>query len=310
MNMNPRCRIQLVSDLHLDANTWIDPSVPWTHPQADLVVVAGDVGNGTSHFALLRKLFPDVPILMVAGNHEFFGLWWHSALGAIRIEAAKYDIDLIENESRTIGGVQFLGCTLWTDFDFYGRKNRASLMEKAPSMVLDYGHIGHAGLTGKPYLPDTYTEHRLLMSMLALSDPMNQTVPTPKGIRALRPMDTVKRHHDSKAWLSEQLRVPSSVPRVVMTHHLPHEGSVAPIYASAISNPAFVSRCNELFELPGSPDFWFHGHSHLGARHRVGRTEVISNPMGRRLRSGDNENDSFDRGLLIDIPMSVGSAGG
>lgn len=71
-------RIQLASDLHLEL---FEVSFPGERliapaPDADLLVLAGDVANGIRAI----ELFADwpVPVLYVAGNHEYYGLSWES----------------------------------------------------------------------------------------------------------------------------------------------------------------------------------------------------------------------------------------
>lgn len=55
------------------------------------------------------------PILWAAGNHEFYDYDWGRSLGDMRNAAKQQGIHFLENNSITIGGVDFLGTTLWTD---------------------------------------------------------------------------------------------------------------------------------------------------------------------------------------------------
>ncbi len=66
---------------------------------------------------------------------------------------------------------------------------------------------------------------------------------------------------------------------VVVTHHLPSQRSVAPQYVGSPLNPFFVCACDEVIER-GQPALWVHGHTHLHADHRIGRTRVLANPFG------------------------------
>ncbi|CCD94176.1 putative Metallophosphoesterase (fragment) (fragment) [Bradyrhizobium sp. ORS 375] len=63
--------LHIFSDLHADmADIKPIPALPGV----DVVVVAGDVGEGAViGFARLREIVAeDVPIVMVMGNHEFY----------------------------------------------------------------------------------------------------------------------------------------------------------------------------------------------------------------------------------------------
>mgnify|MGYP000567813236 CR=1 FL=1 len=58
-------RLQLLSDLHLETESFL----PTPAPQAELLVLAGDVDSTWAGLELFRG-WP-VPVLFVAGNHEF-----------------------------------------------------------------------------------------------------------------------------------------------------------------------------------------------------------------------------------------------
>ncbi|HNJ83218.1 MAG TPA: phosphoesterase, partial [Piscinibacter sp.] len=58
-------RIQLLSDLHLETEAF----EPEPNPAAELLVLGGDIDSRWD--ALARFAGWPVPVLMVAGNHEF-----------------------------------------------------------------------------------------------------------------------------------------------------------------------------------------------------------------------------------------------
>jgi predicted phosphodiesterase len=58
-------KIQLLSDLHLETETF----EPEPAPGAELLVLAGDIDSSWSAFERFRA-WP-VPVLFIAGNHEF-----------------------------------------------------------------------------------------------------------------------------------------------------------------------------------------------------------------------------------------------
>ena len=63
-------RIQLASDLHLEYLQRLFPGERLISPavDADLMVLAGDIGNGIQAIELFKN-WP-VPLLLLAGNHE------------------------------------------------------------------------------------------------------------------------------------------------------------------------------------------------------------------------------------------------
>ena len=60
-------RIHLLSDLHLELQAW-EPTVR----DADVTILAGDIHKGDRVMAWARAHFSG-PVLVVAGNHEFYG---------------------------------------------------------------------------------------------------------------------------------------------------------------------------------------------------------------------------------------------
>ena len=108
-------------------------------------------------------------------------------------------------------------------------------------------------------------------------------------------------HEADTAWLratfrSEVWRRPGRV-RIVVTHHAPSFRSLPPEgWTYSDLDPAFASDCDSLVEESGA-DLWIHGHVHVPAAYRIGRTQVLCNPAG----DGEAVNPDFDPGLVIEI---------
>jgi predicted phosphodiesterase len=95
----------------------------------------------------------------------------------------------------------------------------------------------------------------------------------------LTPLDTIRLHHEFKkalkAWFGEDL----VGPRVVVTHHAPLEKPRTQ-HSGGILQPAFVC-----FDMAGiidkyQPAAWIYGHTHESDDRAIGRTRLISNPLG------------------------------
>src|SRR5260221_2606410 len=112
-------RLQIFSDLHLDAATAKSIAVADT---VDAVVGAGDTCQGAVQaFQALRRLVPiHVPIVMVMGNHEYYHTTFHKELTLALAAAREFNITLLEEGATVIGGVRFIGATLWTDYALFG----------------------------------------------------------------------------------------------------------------------------------------------------------------------------------------------
>lgn len=196
-------KIQLASDLHLELlPEWL-PHTPIIAPApgADLLVLAGDIHRATKAV----DAFGDwpVPVLYVAGNHEFYGERWEATRVAIREAGAGTSVRFLDNDALELGGIRFLGCTLWTDFALRGRSLQEWMSE-----------VGRG-------LNDYFV------------------IRTERG--CLRPQQTWDDHVRSRAWLEAELAKPFSGRTVVVTHHGPHPMSIHPRFAGDLLNAGFVS---------------------------------------------------------------------
>lgn len=122
--------IFLTSDLHLE---FLTPAKFPKFPDADLLILAGDIlciSDYTKRkreyiqwFSRLADRYPQ--ILMVMGNHEYYGGRWESAADCIS-GLLPSNMKLLRNELFTFEGVNFFGGTLWTNLtnpmdDLYAR---------------------------------------------------------------------------------------------------------------------------------------------------------------------------------------------
>jgi predicted phosphodiesterase len=229
-------KLHVVSDLHLGFR---DFDLPET--DADVLVLAGDVDVGLRGIERAKAWARGRPVLYVAGNHEFYGESVPRHVQKMRDAAAGSDVRFLEEEAVVLGGVRFLGCTLWTGFDLFGTRNVAAA--EAQAGMNDYRQIR--------------------------VDP---------EYRRLRPTDTMAWHARSLRWLVERLEERFDGPTVVITHAAPSLDSVAPIYRRETLTAAFASDLRAL--LDGRAALWIHGHTHFCCDYTVGGTRVIANQRG------------------------------
>ncbi len=109
-------KLQLLSDLHLETETF-DPEPA---PGAELLVLAGDVDSTWAGYE--RFAGWPVPVVVVAGNHEFDGRELSDAWPALREHCARFGLRLLQRESLVFtasGGqrVRILGlaCRAWLE---------------------------------------------------------------------------------------------------------------------------------------------------------------------------------------------------
>ena len=255
-------KLQLLSDLHLE----VDPSFrPQVAPQAQLLVLAGDIGaaantpmanHGRDDFYLSRfspKLgnWP-TPVIYVPGNHEFDGQDFDEARGELRMLVESLGIIWLEQECVMLDGVRILGTTLWTDFD--------ALSDMPDSM------------------PGAMT-HNLRMrekAFRAANFYLSKTGSTRYGM----PFDAQAVREEAllcQRWLRDALAIASDAKTLVITHFAPSLKSHDPRYGVT---PGTVGFCNALDPLVAQADVWLHGHLHCASNYRIGKCQVIANPLG------------------------------
>jgi Icc-related predicted phosphoesterase len=250
-------KLWILSDLHLDVNRRHLFALPDPRPEHDAVVIAGDIcqGIGAGVRFIVDAGLNAKPVVYIGGNHEFYGLDRHAELAAGRAEAAKLDnVHLLECDSVVIGGVELLGCTLWTDYLYAGAAERVRAMAWAAQRLND---------------------HRLVAN----------------GARPWSPQDCLDEHTASRAWLAKRLRRRSRHPKVVVTHHAPSRLSVQECYKQDLLTAAFAS---DLDDLVGKAALWVHGHIHEPCDYVLNGGRVVANPRGYLgIREGRNFNPAL-----------------
>lgn len=264
-------KLLILSDLHIEWG-------PFTAPPCetfDAVVLAGDIAQGPKavRWAARECTFGGKPVVLVPGNHEFYGLERERTLERMREDARGTNVHVLDRDELVLRGpadgqVRILGATLWTDFGLDGA-DIASAMARA--------RVGMNDFAGS--IRQRHSE----------------------GQRRFTPEDSVREHDASRTWLAEHIAqpCPEGGSTIVVTHHGPSRRSIVPEYEGDDLNPCFVS------DLPGSffaqPLLWVHGHIHSSVDYRIGRTRVVANPRGYRQRSGAFENADFGRDLVIEV---------
>jgi Icc-related predicted phosphoesterase len=104
-------KIQILSDIHNEFEIY-EPKTC----DADVVILAGDIHTKNRGIEWAQSSF-SVPVIYVLGNHEAYGKTLPKYINEIRSLTEQTNVTVLEKDVVTIGGVNFLGCTLWTDFE-------------------------------------------------------------------------------------------------------------------------------------------------------------------------------------------------
>lgn len=199
--------IQVASDLHFE---WLqarfyDAPLLEVSPEADVVILAGDISVLAAGLPKMRQL--NVPVVYVAGNHEFYGGAHSSVVQMLRARAGG-NIHFLENDVWEYKGIRFLGATLWSDYALNGDADASKRV--ASALLVDHRRISRDD--GGRFTPE----------------------------------DALALHRQSRQWLVQELAKPFDGKTVVVTHHGPHPSGVALKYCTSPLNPAFHSDMRSL----------------------------------------------------------------
>lgn len=231
-------KIQYVSDIHNEVRS----TFMYEQTDADIVVIAGDLDVGNKGLQWIERNINDKPVIYVLGNHEYYACKHPDLINQLKRESAGTNIHVLENDMVTIDGVNFHGCSLWTDYELnqQGHKDRDACRD----LLQDYSFIVDSS-TGKKFSPER----------------------------------AVELHVESLCWLSQSLQVHKNELNVVVTHHAPDLQSLAAYKHTKVYAPAYVTRLSE-FIKEHSPALWIHGHCHKVSRYQIQSTTVVCNPRG------------------------------
>jgi Icc-related predicted phosphoesterase len=230
-------KIHVLSDLHFEFRHFVLPKT-----DADAVVLAGDIHLGNKGILWAQQHFPDVPVVYILGNHEYYRHAYPKLLHELLHSTQNSNVHVLENQALKIGDVTFLGCTLWTDFALFGD----------PKL---FGQI----------------------AMQTMSD--YKKIRVSPQFSKLRSVDLVGIHKASRHWLEQQFQARVSEKLVVVTHHAPSLLSVPTQFQTDQFSPAYASSLDAVVQ-DSRARLWIHGHLHEHKDYTLGQTRVVCNPCG------------------------------
>lgn len=257
-------KIKVVSDLHLEfgdiniVNNGVDVLILGgdimiaqdlhDHPETDYSQLP-NIGKKKAIVSLFRNFLNRVSndfkhVIYIAGNHEFYHGKWFAALDYLRDECAKYpNIYFLENDTKVIDDVAFIGATLWTDMN--GRDPYT--MYTISNQMNDFKIIRH----------------------------------DKEKYRRVTPNDTVARHSNSLKYFKESIDKHSDKRCVIVSHMAPTFASVHPKYTKdKAMNGGYASKLDDFILDHSQIKLWTHGHMHDPFDYMVGTTRVVCNPRG------------------------------
>jgi len=285
-------KIKIVSDLHLEFSDLLLDN----NQGADVLILSGDImvaqdlhdhpepANTTDQRAiadgtglgkrqqaaqryrdfLKRCSFQFPHVVYIAGNHEFYNGKFHAGLDYLRAECSKFsNVYFLENETKIIDGVVFIGATLWTD------------MNKGDPLT-------------QTVAQDSMNDFRVIRN-------------DKREFSKLRSVDVISRHVQTKQYFQHALNNHKEDVCVVVGHHSPSYQSVHPVYASDLHlNGAYHSDLSEFILDNPQIRLWTHGHTHHAFDYVIGDTRIVCNPRGYETASYSEET-GWDPDKIIEV---------
>jgi hypothetical protein len=269
-------KVSVASDLHLELGE--APALKG----GDILVLAGDIwtaahienrGEARRRFEAFCKneLSKYGLVFLVHGNHEYYGSTLETAPRVIRdfVEEHASHAVILDNASQTVGGVSFIGSTLWASHG-----------------------------AGRPGAELIIGAHYADFREICFGDRLPFT---PKTANAL--------HLEAVAFLKQELASQKQAGRlsIVITHHAPSFRNKAGRLYTLNLDAAFYSDQEDLIASHPQIAVWAHGHSHASCRYHIGRTVIVSNQRG--YLGSDADALSFDPSAAVSCSATTGSPG-
>jgi len=206
--------------------------------------------------------FPHVVYIM--GNHEFYHGKFFDGIEYMRDEVAKYpNVYMLENDTKVIDDVVFVGATLWTDMN----KGDPLTMHAIEGMMNDFKIIRN--------------DKRSYATMSA--------------------RDVASSHARTLKYFELVLNENKDKKCVVVGHHSPSFQSCHPMYGNdTLMNGGYHSDLSEFILDHPQIVLWTHGHTHHPFDYKIGETRVVCNPRGYE-NDGYSEDTGWNPNILLEI---------
>lgn len=234
----------IFSDLHTDLYPC---DMPLRLPVADVCLCAGNTcvnGPASAVTYLGERVSRAMPVILVAGNRDYYGSSICEGLREAFGRAEEFpNVHLLNRSGVVIGGVRFLGATLWGDTELLASQRLALFFARREA------------------------EDAMKISMS--KRPLRRFLS--KHLEALCGQD--------RDFLRRALRIPNGGTTIVLTHHAPSQMSLPP---ELRAEARCANRVGELeAEIQRhQPAVWVHGNLNNRSNYSIAATRVVCNPRG------------------------------
>lgn len=263
-------KIRLLSDLHLEGNKFY-----YEYAGEDIVVLAGDIHTQGRHDWLIEQIPSNVKVIMVAGNHEYYGAVFEDVNSTIQeMENIYPNFHYLQNESLMIGDIDFFGGTMFTGLDLYGNSEE---------------HLARASMNARMGIADFTWISRINPPPDDFDNSYAHNYD-----RRWTTGDHVQEFNLFKWGLEDWLKQPKTSKKVVISHFVPHPACTDPKFKNSVLNPYFITNMGEYMD---KIDLWLFGHTHTSFDTVVNGCRLVCNPHGY----GQENLNGFNKNLILEI---------
>ena len=285
-------KLAICSDLHLEFGDLFFSNTD----NADVLILSGDIckasevkqhdvygimeGTKSSrmHDFFKRCTFQFPHVIYVVGNHEHYDGDFKYTVESLKNKLAYLpNLYILDKEMKEIGGVKFLGGTMWTDMN---NEDPLTLFH-IKQVMNDFRVIENSNRTVQRKVP-TY-EYNADGSLK--KDERGYNIPVGHKFKESPALfsaeDSVEEHRKMIDFIKVMTAEKHDDTFVVCSHHTPSFQSCAEYYKSdTIMNGAYHTNLEEFILDRPQIKLWTHGHTHDDFDYMIGDTRVVCNPRG------------------------------
>ncbi len=259
--------IRPASDIHNEFGMFTVP--PMDSDARGILILSGDIGVGKTistlepFFDKVSEQFADV--LFIPGNHEYYYGSLVTMPAKLEALSRRYmNVHYMDRRMMKIGGIRFVGATLWTDYN----SGNPVVIQQCREAMNDFKQI-RTGTKAEPY------------------------------VRRSKPLDFMALNTLDRLFIEQELKAAKEAGEraVVFTHHGPSFLSRPDWERQSPVDYAYYNTGLEDLILDFGPEVWIHGHSHYPVDYMLGDTRIVSNPRGYH----GHETSLFNDALAIEL---------
>ena len=281
-------KVALASDVHLE----FGPISLENTEGADVLILSGDIcvakdvmdrdvygifdrfdRSKTIHtfFQECCLRFPHVIYIM--GNHEHYHGDYADTVTTLRNRLGYlYNLHILDKQMVQLGGVSFIGGTLWTDMN----KEDPMTLHAISGLMNDFRCVDNS---------------KNVVNFKTFDEDNNVVFKTRSA--KFTPEDAVVDHRAMLEYIRLMIEGKFDQKFVVVGHHSPSKLSTKPQYEDeVIMNGGYSSDLSEFILDHPQIKLWTHGHTHHKFDYMIGSTRIVCNPRG--YINYEPEADSFE----------------